>query len=64
MTTIPFNLLHIYMSEKAVGYVNLLDFHKYNGVGLIRRVMFGRVGGCSKEYAVGVCISSEIVLIC
>lgn len=52
------------MSEKAVGYVNLLDFHKYNGVGLIRRVMFGRVGGCGKEYAVGVCISNEIVLIC
>lgn len=50
------------MFEKALDYVELsllFAFSEYNGGGLMRQVMVGRVGGSGKGYSVWVCISME-----
>lgn len=39
--------------------LSLFASYNYNGGGLIRTVMVGRVGGREKGYAVGVCISMK-----
>lgn len=54
-------LFSLYVSQKGMSYAVLsrLAFCKYNGGGLMRRVMVGRVIVRGKGYAVGVRISVE-----
>lgn len=49
-------MFYRFMSENAIGYLELSSFFccKYNGSGLMRRVMVGWVGlRVGKEYAIG-----------